>query len=86
MLLIATKSPFSKPLPCAATNADLILTQDAVIAATQHNDWQFFNAVYVLQSDVEARGLTDHIHDGISVIDITEFVKLTNNHQPIVNW
>jgi len=86
MLIIATKSPFLKPLPSASTGADLLLTQDGVIAITQVNDWSLFNNVYALSSDVAARGLNAHNNERIQMIDITEFVKLTANHQPIVNW
>jgi len=86
MLIIATKSPFLKPLPSASTGADLLLTQDGVIAITQENDWTVFNNVYALASDVTARGLSAHNNEKIQMIDITEFVKLTAHHQPIVNW
>ena len=85
MLLIATKSPFVKQLPTAPTNSVLLLTQDSVIAVNQPFDLTVFTHVYALQSDLEARGLMVTNSD-IEVIDIAKFVKLTENHQPIVNW
>jgi len=85
MLLIASQSPFIKPLPTTPTNSDLLLTQDGVIAITQQLDFSVFNNVYALSTDVMARGLIIN-NDKIEMIDITQFVKLTENHQPIVNW
>jgi len=85
MLLIASQSPFVKPLPTKPTNSDLLLTQGGVIAITQQLDFSVFNNVYALSSDVMARGLTTN-NDKIEMIDIAQFVKLTENHQPIVNW
>ena len=85
MLLIASQSPFVKALPTTPTNSDLLLTQDGVIAITQQLDFSVFNNVYALSNDVQARGLTTKNHN-IEMIDMAQFVKLTENHQPIVNW
>ena len=85
MLLIASQSPFVKALPTTLTNSDLLLTQDGVIAITQQLDFSVFNNVYALSTDVQARGLTTN-NDNIEMIDMAQFVKLTENHQPIVNW
>ena len=86
MLLIANQSPYKKALPTDMTNADLMLTQDAVYALSLQQDWNNFNAVYALKDDVAARGLLGHINDKIQVIELSQFVKLTANHHPIVNW
>lgn len=86
MLIIATQSPFSKALPPAQQDAALILTQDAVIAATQPDALASYSTVYALKSDIEARGLIDHSSSNIQVIDLAEFVKLTAKHKPLVNW
>lgn len=91
MLVIATQSPYSKTLPPASDKVSLILTQDAVIAATtaqsqQSDAWQAYQTVYALKSDIIARGLSDHISSDIQVIELSDFVKLTANHQPLVNW
>ncbi|MGB0836261.1 MAG: sulfurtransferase complex subunit TusB [Psychrobium sp.] len=88
MLVIATKSPFTKALPPASSKVSLVLTQDAVIAAISAtkvavNEYQ---SVYALASDITARGLSDHISSDIQVIELSDFVKLTANHQPLVNW
>ncbi|MCG7531782.1 sulfurtransferase complex subunit TusB [Psychrobium sp. MM17-31] len=89
MLVIATKSPFTKALPPASDKLSLVLTQDAVIAATAATTKSALNeyrAVYALESDITARGLSDHISSYIQVIELSDFVKLTANHQPLVNW
>ena len=92
MLVIATKSPFTKALPPASSKVSLVLTQDAVITATSaiasttKSAWNEYQAVYALKSDITARGLSDHISSDIQVIELSDFVKLTANHQPLVNW
>ena len=86
MLIITTQSPFSKTLPPAVNTVSLVLTQDAVIAATTGHVSSGYNNVYALHSDLDARGLMDHISEDIQVIDLSDFVKLTTQHQPLVNW
>ena len=86
MLLIATQSPFIKALPQQTNGASIILTQDAVIAATQVLAGTDFNRVYALSDDLTARGLSALVSDGIEVIDYRQFVQLTLCHHPIVSW
>ena len=89
MLIIATQSPFSKPLPSAPTNAALMLTQDAVIAAsTPNGDWDNYTKVYALDSDLSARGLLERaqLHPQIELVNLAQFVQLTASHHPIMNW
>lgn len=86
MLLIATKSPFIKALPELTNNANMLLTQDAVIAATLPLPSGEFGKIYALDDDLSARGLTVLAENNIEVIDYQQFVKLTLDHQPIVSW
>ena len=86
MLIIANQSPHQKALPTDSTNSDLILTQDGVYALSLNIDWSVFNTVYALKNDVAARGLLDHSNDNIQMIELSQFVKLTVNHHPILNW
>jgi len=89
MLIIATQSPFSKQLPAQKIAASLILTQDAVIAiANQAIDFTVFDKVYALDSDIVARGLCDQAtqHPHIERVNLAQFVQLTANHHPIMNW
>jgi len=86
MLLILTKSPFIKALPGPIEHASIILTQDAVIAATLPLSLTDYHKIYALADDVSARGLTNQVNDTIEIISYAQFVALTLTHQPLVNW
>lgn len=88
MLIIATQSPFTKQLPLTNNEHAIILTQDAVIAVTEpsiaDNDCQ----LYALESDLAARGLLSKASSlaNINIVNLSEFVRLTTIHHPIMNW
>ena len=63
----------------------MVLTQDAVIAATLTSTTKN-QKIYALKDDLVARGLSDQLVAGIEVIDYQQFVQLTLSHQPIVSW
>ncbi len=88
MLIIATKSPFIKALPQSDTGATLLLSQDSVIAVTATLQAEHFVKVYALESDLAARGLTKTAQQNpmIEIINLQQFVQLTINHHPIMNW
>ena len=86
MLLIATQSPFVKALPQQTNGASIILTQDAVLAATVALSGTDFNKIYALSDDLVARGLSALVGDNIEVVDYQQFVQLTLDHHPIVSW
>ena len=44
------------------------------------------SAVAVLDSDAQARGVFGSEHLGLRRIDYMEFVRLTEQHSPIVSW
>jgi|GEM_PF-1829028 len=88
MLIIASQSPFSNPLPNTETNAALVLTQDSVIAVTTSIESHHFVKVYALESDLIARGLLQiaQQHPTISIISLAQFVELTVDSHPLMNW
>ncbi|MDP2562977.1 DsrH/TusB family sulfur relay protein [Psychrobium sp. 1_MG-2023] len=86
MLLIATQSPFTKALPPSVNDVTVVLTQDSVIAATLPDSLAQFNEVFVLESDLHARGLQVLNSQAFKLIDLEKFVELTALHHPIVNW
>lgn len=88
MLIIATKSPFTKALPQSQTSASLLLTQDGVIAVTTALNAAHFVDIYALESDLKARGLLNAAQKNtqVNIIDLEQFVQLTLNHHPIMNW
>ena len=68
-------------------NDCLILIGDGVYGAKnleQTNVGAF--AVAVLASDAQARGVSGSEHRSLRRIDYMEFVRLTEQHSPIVSW
>jgi tRNA 2-thiouridine synthesizing protein B len=97
MLHIINKSPMTN---CAldsclrvAISGDILLIEDAVYAATSGNAFESkireamgrFK-VYVLQPDLEARGLADRIIDGVTAVDYGGFVDLTTTNKNCQSW
>lgn len=100
MLHIVNKSPFENQTleSCLrvvgnAEGAAILLTEDAVFAASKGNS----NAskikaimgkvkVYALWPDVEARGMQDRVIEGIKMVDYGGFVDLVAEHSNCQSW
>lgn len=97
MLHIINKSPLSNSTleSClrVAVSGDILLTEDAVYAATSGNAYEGklreamgrFK-IYVLQPDLEARGLGDRLIEGVSTVDYGGFVDLTVSNNSCQSW
>ena len=97
MLHIINKSPLSSGTleSCLRVTAsgDILLTEDAVYAATKGNAFEGklraamgrFK-VYVLQPDLDARGLGDRLIEGVSSVDYGGFVDLTISNNSCQSW
>jgi len=98
MLHIINKSPLSNSslescLRVAQSGGDILLIEDAVYAATSGNAFEGkirealgrFK-IYVLQPDLEARGLADRLIAGVSPVDYGGFVDLTATHKNCQSW
>lgn len=70
---------------CGAGDA-VLLMEEAVYAVSGGLLVPDGVALYVLQPDLEARGLTGALPDGIVPVDYRGFVALTTRHQPILSW
>jgi tRNA 2-thiouridine synthesizing protein B len=95
MLHILQHSPFQTDLEsllrCVKPGDDLLLLQDAVIAAlsgTKALDLLLCApiSIYALHEDIEARGLTAQISNGIGKVSYTDFVGLTVKHEQQITW
>jgi tRNA 2-thiouridine synthesizing protein B len=71
----------------------LLLIEDAIYAATRSGaaSVRLFDAlktlkVYVLQPDVEARGMAGQLVDGVKAIDYAGFVDLVAEHPNNQTW
>lgn len=97
MLHIVNKSPMenSSLESClnVATSGDVLLIEDAVYAATTGNGFapKLLAAmgkvkVYVLQPDLDARGMGDRLLAGVTSVDYSGFVDLTTTNKTCQSW
>jgi tRNA 2-thiouridine synthesizing protein B len=97
MLHIINKSPLTNGSldSClrVAQSGDILLIEDAVVAATTGNacaaklqEAMARCKVYVLQPDLDARGLGDRLLEGVSSVDYGGFVELTASNKNCQSW
>lgn len=97
MLHIINKSPLTNAAldSClrVAPSGDILLIEDAVVAAASGNAYEgkLKEAmgrckIYVLQPDLDARGLGDRLIEGISSVDYGGFVDLTAANKNCQSW
>jgi len=97
MLHIVNKSPLEKnSLATAvrfATSGSLLLIEDAVYAATRGNAAEASVReamgrlkVYVLDADLQARGMADRVLEGVHTIGYDGFVDLVVEHKNSQSW
>ena len=98
MLHIVNKSPFQTStldtcLRLAQPGHALLLIEDAVYAATAGSatEARLRQAcatlkVYALQPDLDARGVTAKLIDGVTLVDYAGFVDLTVEHPTSHAW
>ncbi|MGF1699960.1 sulfurtransferase complex subunit TusB [Photobacterium makurazakiensis] len=96
MLHIISSSPFQSQifqqcLPLIAKNDAILLIQDAVVAATGQNSSldgikKSGVKIYLLVSDLSARGLGGRINPDVEPVDYKGFVALTVEHETQMKW
>ena len=98
MLHIVNKSPFQTSsldtcLRMAQPGHALLLIEDGIYAATVGSAFEAklraacaTLKVYALQPDMDARGVTGKLIDGITLVDYSGFVDLTVNYTTSNSW
>lgn len=98
MLHIVNKSPFQTStldscLRMAQPGGAVLFIEDAVYAATvgSATESSVRHAcatlkVYVLQPDMDARGMTGKLIDGVTLVDYSGFVDLTAEYSTSHSW
>ena len=97
MLHIINKSPLANNAldSClrVAQSGEILLIEDAVYAATSGNvfEGKIREAmgrfkIYVLQPDIDARGFTGRVIEGVSSVDYSGFVELTATNKTCQSW
>ena len=86
-------SALASCLRLAKTGQALLLTEDAIYAATQGGAASSGLGqavtqlkVYVLQPDVEARGMAGKLVDGVTAVEYGGFVDLVAEHSNNQSW
>jgi len=65
----------------------IILINDAVYALANKTPIDTKASIFALSPDLTARGLSvGTLPPRVAPVDYTGFVKLSENHQPIVSW
>ena len=98
MLHIINKSPFQTStldscLALAQAGSALLLIEDGVYAATVGSAFEArvrqacsTLKVYALQPDMDARGVTAKLIDGVTLVDYSGFVDLTVEYSTSHSW
>ncbi len=97
MLHIINKSPLANSSldSClrVAQPGDILLIEDAVYAATVGNAFEGMVRdamarfkIHVLQPDIDARGFTGRIIEGVTSVDYGGFVELTTTNKTCQSW
>lgn len=95
MLHTLSRSPYQFDLEtllrCMARDDVLVLFQDGVLAARAAGGIteRLLAAgapLYALRDDVDARGLAEQISPNVTLIDYTQFVRLTAQYAPQLAW
>lgn len=97
MLHIINKSPLTNGTleSClrVVASGDILLMEDAVYAATKGSAFEEKlraamgrYKVYVLQPDLEARGLADRLIEGVTPVDYGGFVDLAISNNACQSW
>ena len=90
MLHLIQKSPFQSQcledcLNIAAPDDSFLLMQDGVYAIQKADFIEQHDNIYILESDLKARGLTNN-HPNVSSITYADFVELTKTHNKVLSW
>jgi len=98
ILHTVNKSPFEKNtltscLKHMKSGSSLLLIEDGIFGALDNTNFtaQISEAmkdvnVYVLEPDLNARGVQDSLLDGIKKVDYAGFVDLTTEHDTVDAW
>lgn len=71
-------------LEAAADEDAVLLLEDGVFAAVVALAPE--RPLHALEADVRARGLANRLASQVSVVDDAGFVRLVEQHQPVVSW
>ncbi|WP_423839935.1 sulfurtransferase complex subunit TusB [Vibrio mytili] len=68
---------------------DILLIEDAIYSANpQHPAFHYLKkaSTFVLESDIQARGMVNRISPSIQIVNYSGFVELTANQDKSLTW
>lgn len=98
LLHVINKSPFEKNsldscLKHAKKGSSILFIEDGIFAALKGGEVSgkvsaaiSDYSVYVLEPDVQARGMSGKLMDGIKSVDYNGFVDLAAEHEAVQSW
>ena len=86
--IIKTVSALEDAMPLCSAQDDILLIEDAVYAAnSQHKASHLKNrSVFVLESDIHARGIANRISPSLTIVNYSGFVELTVKQDKSLTW
>lgn len=87
--IIKTVSALEDAVTLYAEQDDILLIEDAVYAANpQHQAFGHIKhtRAFALQSDIQARGMTNRISPSVKVVSHSGFVELTVKQDKSLTW
>ncbi len=87
--IIKTVSALEDAVVLYSEQDDILLVEDAVYAANpQHQAFSQVkhNKVFVLESDIQARGMANRISPSVDLVSYSGFVELTAKHAQSLTW
>lgn len=82
--LVNNAAALESCLSVAAAQDSILLLEDGVYAAAGARAPQ--RQLFVLEADVNARGLRERLGKDTRIVDDAGFVALVEAHQPVVTW
>ncbi len=87
--IIKTISALEDAVALLSEQDNILLIEDAVYAANPlHTAFSQVkhSEVYVLESDIQARGMTNRISPSVTVVNYSGFVELTAKQDKSLTW
>ncbi|MGJ8522370.1 Protein TusB [Carnimonas sp. R-84981] len=95
MLHLVCRSPYADPalferlLDTLDAEATVLLIEDGVLGASGRCAERLAQSAArccVLREDLAARGLLEHCHEALNLVDISAFVELTARYPASLSW
>ncbi|MFM2648739.1 sulfurtransferase complex subunit TusB [Vibrio diabolicus] len=87
--IIKTVSALEDAMPLCSAQDDILLIEDAVYAAnSQYKAFSHLKnrSVFVLESDIHARGIANRISPSLTIVNYSGFVELTVKQDKSLTW